>query len=326
MKNNVSRENSTLLKISMIVFIGLLAIYIPLKIYISYSNNNTALQGEISLKIFVTHNIWLSNESPVERGPFTETKSYNSRSLEYGNTDKHNTWAKSLFDSLKSIRAKNHALLVDLCGIGYHSGENKYSIFPEFSKEARVLNYDAIATGMPDNINYFLNLIKSDYSSLPFTSVNIINDDGKRILKKWIIKEIKGVESKTGDKVKIKIGIFSVTFADSYSDQNLREPRNLINPKIASLEAVTKMENEMCNLIIALSETSPGNSIDLARSVHGIDLVINASKSGKGTQCRSIPDSYIFDISENSPYLQEINIRLAKDSLIVIPCEQVNTR
>ncbi len=324
MKRKIKKENSVLLKISSIVFIALLAIYIPLKVYISHSENDPVIREQVVLTIFVTHNIWCSHEFSGERVPFTETEYSNSSSDESGNTEGNSPRAETLFDFIKSAMEKEHALLVDLCGISCCKA-NKYSGLP-FYKEAQLLKYDAIAAGLPHVTKNFYDSIKLDYSSLPFTSVNIINNNGKTILDRWIIKETEGLNSKTGKMVKIKIGVFSVSFADSASGQNSQEFHNIINPKIASLEAVTKMKNEMCDLIIALSRTSPEKSVDLATSVSGIDLVINASESDVLPLCRPVHNLYILNIAENSPSLQEINIRLTEDSLTVIPHKQRHAR
>jgi 2',3'-cyclic-nucleotide 2'-phosphodiesterase (5'-nucleotidase family) len=310
MKRKIKKENSVLLKISSIVFIALLAIYIPLKVYISHSEKKPVIRGQVALTIFITHNIWCSHEFSGGR--------------ESGNIEENSPLKKTLFDSIKSATEKEHALLVDLCGISCCKA-NKYPGLP-FPKEAQLLKYDAIAVGLHHATNNFHDSKKLGYSSLPFTSANIINTDGKTIFNRWIIKETVGLNSKTGEMVKIKIGIFSVTFADSASDQNSQESHTIINPKIASLEAVTRMKNEMCDLIIALSRTSPEKSIDLATSVSGIDILINASESGVAPLCRPVHNLYILNIAENSPPLQEINIKLTEDSLTVIPHGQRHPR
>ncbi|HMA76412.1 MAG TPA: hypothetical protein VKO43_03790 [Candidatus Krumholzibacteriaceae bacterium] len=294
MKRRTEKETPILLRISMIVFIVLLAVYIPLRIYISHSGPSRLKREKIDFTIFVTHNI----SSPAE----TRKHGYN-------------------YDRYPD-RQKGDGLLVELCGIGCYTAEDRYSDFIDFTKAAENLRYDAVAVDLSRNMDYFLKLIESGYSHIPFTSVNIIDDDGKTIFRRWIIKEIKGKNPETDETAEVKTGIFSVAFDREDSDYTTVRRYKTIDPRIASLEATTRMENENCALVVALSRVSSEKSIDLARSVPGIDLVINLSEPGTRARLRSTGNSYIFDIPEGSSSLQKLNIKLDQDSLNVLLSRQ----
>lgn len=292
----------------MIVFIVLLAVYISLRIYISRSEHNRLKREKIDFTIFVTHNVsYPIKLSQGERDP-AETKK-----------DGYN------YDKYPS-RRKGYGLLVELCGIGCYRAENKYSDFIDFTRAAKNLRYDAVAVDLSRNMDYFLKLIESGYSHIPFTSANIIDSNGGAIFRRWIIKEIKGENPETGEIAEVKTGIFSVAFDEEDSDYTTVRTYKTINPKIASLEAATKMKNEMCDLIIALSHVSSEKSMDLARSVPGIDLVINLSEPDTPTRLRSAGNSYIFDIPEGSSSLQKLNIKLDQSSFDVLLSRQREMR
>ncbi|MEW6620166.1 MAG: multiheme c-type cytochrome [bacterium] len=125
------------------------------------------------------------------------------------------------------------------------------------------MHYDAINLSEKDiphlDKNTLINL-KEKYN-LPFVSANIFDKD-KLLTAPYIIKSFPGVDKE------IKIGIFGL------SRQIKLEEGLIIKDPIDVAKEIVKSLRDRCNLVIALTQLTKGESLDLVKGVEGIDIII----------------------------------------------------
>lgn len=189
-----------------------------------------------------------------------------------------------------------------------------------FFEGMKLLGYDAVAIGERE-IKFGrkkLHKFAKQYK-LSLISSNIIDRmTGKLIAKPFVIKDIGGKRSLFGRKGGLKVGVFSVILPGFVLsvDSKAIDYYNVLDPKIAALEAVTTLRSKGCDLVIAISHQGWKKSLDLAHDVPGIDIVINSHRSHRGTFRERIAHTLVVDIGENKTSFTEIEIAFKGDSLI----------
>jgi len=295
MKSNLSSKNPALIKISVVIFILLLAAYIPLKIHISSEGETEPVAETVSFDIIITRNL--------------------SRCIYPGGR-----CAAGIENTREMIRAgeKGESLLI-LDYLEIDPAKLEESTRPKQLPVDRLkrIGYHAIAPVIAgESTAEFLSSPRTVFQlPLPLVSANIIPEqDRNHNLRQWVCGDISGAVRGKDEYRDIRIGIFSVSRMDSIEDSYSRfNSYNIINPKIAALEVINRLNREGCHLIIAVC--GAGFNEDL-RSVPGIDLILEGA--GK-TRIRSNAENYMVSFGEDSSTANRFRVLFSEDSLKVIP-------
>ena len=137
--------------------------------------------------------------------------------------------------------------------------------------------------GYADDISFGRSrlLERVDQAGFKLLSANIFDKRGDEMLgSKYTVIRAGGRRSLTGIQGGVKIGVFSVTLPLFIHeiDPDILKFYDVIDPRIAALEAVSSLREEGCDLIVALSYQGWMGSLALAESVDGIDVVINGRR------------------------------------------------
>ncbi|MBU8922746.1 MAG: hypothetical protein KOO63_13085 [Bacteroidales bacterium] len=146
---------------------------------------------------------------------------------------------------------------------------------------------------------------------IPLISSNIYDKRGKQTLgRKYIIKNVGGKSTLFGNKGGLRVGIFSVVLPHFIYEVDPIVPKYyaVSNPNIAALEAVSKLKEEGCDLIIAISHQGWLQSMSLAEEIDGIDIVINGRKNHQGTYHEWSDSTIVVDTGNKRVSFTEIKV------------------
>jgi 2',3'-cyclic-nucleotide 2'-phosphodiesterase (5'-nucleotidase family) len=188
-------------------------------------------------------------------------------------------WA-SLIDKR---RERHPAILLDaggFCNPG--QGSTMALDLDYFFEGMRKIGYAAAGIGA-DDIRFGRKrlLERVDQAGFKLLSANIYDKRGGEMLgSKHTVIRAGGRRSLTGIQGGVKIGVFSVTLPLFIHeiDPGILKFYDILDPRIAALEAVSALKQEGCDLIVALSYQGWKGSLTLAESVDGIDVVINGRR------------------------------------------------
>jgi len=188
-------------------------------------------------------------------------------------------WA-SLIDKR---RTKHPSILVDAGGF-CNPDQGKTAAFDAdyFFEGMRMIGYSAAGVGT-DDIRFGRRrlLEKAGEAGFRLLSSNVYDKRGGGLLgAEYTVIRAGGRRTLTGVKGGVKIGIFSVIlplFVHGI-DPDIPLYYDVLDPRIAALSAVSALRAKGCDLIVALSYQSWPASLELARSVDGIDVVINGRR------------------------------------------------
>lgn len=214
---------------------------------------------------------------------------------------------------IDSIRALQPTLLVDtgnFCRPDRFEGSDLDYIY--LFEAMKKMEYDAV--NIADNeIRYgrerILDVI-DDYG-FPAVSANIFDKrSGKLLAEPWIVRDIGGRRTLFGRRNFMRIGIFGLTLPSFIHriDPLIPKYYEIENPKLAGLEAVSSLEQKGCDIIIAVSHQGWNNSLELARDVPGIDIVINGRKSHEGTHYEWVDSTLVVDTGNHRTSFTEIEV------------------
>jgi 5'-nucleotidase/UDP-sugar diphosphatase len=222
---------------------------------------------------------------------------------------------------IEQRREKKPVLLVDAgCFCPARRSKNQDIKDHYFFEGMRLMKYDAAAVA-GNEIKYSSGkLIRTAKDiGLPLVSSNIIDRrTGKLLVSPFIIKDLGSKRTLFGRKGGIRVGIFSVVLPDFVYSVDKLAPKyyEVKNPKIAALEAVSKLKKKGCHLIIALSHQGFDRSLNLAEEVPGIDIVINGHRSSIKTHKMFVENTLVVDTGTNRTSFTEIKVKFEKDLLI----------
>jgi len=180
------------------------------------------------------------------------------------------------------------------------------------------LGYDAMALGESElkKGDSAIRTLIEDYK-LPIVATNIIDrKTGHHPGRKYIIKRVGRRRWLFGTLGGKKIGIFSVILP-SFLHNALKDSSRYtaINPGIAALEAVSYLKSRGCDLIVAISHAGWEKSIELAKSVDGIDIIINAHRNHKKPFSVRVNNTLVVDSGEHRKTFPEILIEFTRDGI-----------
>lgn len=302
MKRTATNRNFILIRICLIVFLVLLAVYIPLKIYISRTEQKWPEQARAGFKLYVTRSFFCRG-AEASRG--VEGIDSLSRSVS------------------RERKAGEPLLLIETEGVFCEGGGPGILTDSGFAKKARGAGYDAVFTGQPvgpeDEETLLHALAESPGRRALLSPSNVIPSPMTGIaLIRRTVRKLRLSDTATGEKLVAKAGIFGVIFADSVYERKDKNGRyDIINPKIAALEAASALKEEGCRFIIAICGGGKEESVDLAETVPGIDLVINASSASEGTSLVKVNRCLVAHIGGEGRIIVKLSVLLEKDSFEV---------
>ncbi|MBD3180515.1 MAG: hypothetical protein GF417_13580 [Candidatus Latescibacteria bacterium] len=295
MKSNLSRKNIALLGISVIIFIALLAVYIPLKIYINREESDSPVTGKVSFNILITRNL---------SGALDQARS--------GNRNPDRT-----VELVTSSDNRESLLLIDFIEIvpGISAGEERPAGFP--TDKLKKIGYRAVAPLIlrRDSMKFLSGPLWLFDLPLPLVSANIVaTKESSNNLRRWLITDIEARADGNSGSREIRIGIFSVSNPDSIRAEYSRfNHYNLISPGIAALEAINRMIKEECHLIIALCDAGTTEILD---DLPGIDLIL---EMGEKNFSRRSKDALTVSFSGEEDGPVNLMVTYSKDSLRAAP-------
>jgi 2',3'-cyclic-nucleotide 2'-phosphodiesterase (5'-nucleotidase family) len=187
-------------------------------------------------------------------------------------------WATLLEDR----RTERPVMLIDtgdFCSVGKIRDKEIKDRY--FFEALEMLRYDALGVAENEILSGRKNL-EEKAKRLPLVSANILDKkSGEPVFDRYLIKRAGGggfLFFRTGG---IKVGFFSVAAPDLIygADRLVRDYYEVIDPRIAALDAVTRLREKGCNVIVALSHQEWDRSVELARAVPGVDIIVASHSS-----------------------------------------------
>jgi len=152
---------------------------------------------------------------------------------------------------------------------------------------------------------------------LPLISTNILErGTGRTIAGKYAILDIGGKKTllwRFGGK---KIGIFSVILPHFiYNSIKSARDFEVVDSKIAALEAVSHLRTKGCDLVIAICHEGWNKSLELASSVEGIDIVINGHRAHEKPYSERVGKTLVVDTGEKRTTFTEILVTFTSEGI-----------
>jgi 2',3'-cyclic-nucleotide 2'-phosphodiesterase (5'-nucleotidase family) len=190
-----------------------------------------------------------------------------------------------------------------------------------FFSAMRLLRYDAVGISGRETAAG-LDVVLADARSygIPLVNSNILTRSRKRpAATTSVIRELGGTKTLFGRRGATRIGIFSVALPGFIyrSGPNVPKTYYVVDPETAALEAVRTLRARGCTLVVAVSHLGWPASLELARDVRGIDLVLNGHRSHKATYEERIGSTAVVDTGDNEHSFTEVSVTFAGDSLLV---------
>lgn len=297
------RRRNPLLNWALVVLVILLIIYVPLRVRMERSERmKEGPAPRIAISLFFTDRL-SGRVEPFERGAAERCGMAR--------------WA-SLIDERRRERP---VIVIDTGDFSpAPEAASRDSGDRHFFEAMRYLRYDAVGIGEHETrIGLDGILTNAHARGLPFLSSNIIDrKTGKPAARAGIVKELGGTRTLFGRRGALRVGIFSVALPEYIYASRPDAARRyyVVNPKLAALEAVTNLRAAGCSLIIAISHQGWPRSLELARDVRGIDLVLNGHCSHETTYEKRVGSTVVVDPGVSERSFTEVSIRLAGDSLV----------
>lgn len=220
---------------------------------------------------------------------------------------------------IRARRSEKPAMLLDAGDFCLTTRGRKQNVRSRFFFEAvKLLGYDALAVGERDLKYGYRNLLETaDDFDLTLISSNIIDKRNKKpVASPYTIEKLGGYRTLFGRRGSVKVGIFSVILPVFLkTDDGSQSIRFKVeNPSMTAMEMVSELRGKGCHLVIAISHQGWKKSLKLARSVPGIDIVINSHRSHKKTHQELIGGTLVVDPGEKRNTFTEINVAFEADS------------
>ena len=190
-----------------------------------------------------------------------------------------------------------------------------------FLSAMKLLRYDAVGIGGRETAAGLEGVLADARSyGIPLVNSNILTRGHKKpAATTSIIRVLGGTKTLFGRRGAARIGIFSVALPGFIyrSGPDVPKQYSVVDPKVAALEAVTALRARGCNLVVAVSHLGWPASLELARDVHGIDIVLNGHRSHKATYEERVGSTVVVDTGDNESSFTEVSVTFAGDSLVV---------
>jgi 2',3'-cyclic-nucleotide 2'-phosphodiesterase (5'-nucleotidase family) len=191
-----------------------------------------------------------------------------------------------------------------------------------FFEAMELLRYDAIGIGeFETRAGLEGRFAAAKRYGLPLVSSNIFD----RTLKKpaapeSVVRDIGGARTLFGRRGALRVGIFSVVLPSLiYRDgADGRQRYNVVDPKLSALAAATNLRARGCDIVIAVSHLGWQKSLELAREVPGIDVVLNGHREHTRTCEERVGSTVVVDTGEKEWSFTEVSVTFNGDALVVV--------
>lgn len=176
------------------------------------------------------------------------------------------------------------------------------------------LGYDAIGIG-ENEIKFgrkqLLETMKR--ADLALVSSNIIDKRGNgHLVRPYIIATVGGHRLLFWRRGGIKVGILSVVLPTYIHaiDEEIHNYYDVRDTRMTTLETVSTLKQRGCDLIIALSHLGWENSVELAKAVPGLDIVVNGHRKHNGMHHEYVGETIVIDTGVNRSSFTEIDVTI----------------
>ena len=227
-------------------------------------------------------------------------------------------WA-SLVEKRRNERA---VLVIDTGDFSLPSGTRQHDLIERYFFEAmKLLGYDAVGIGeFETQAGLEGRFTAAKRYGLPLVNSNIFD----RTLKKpaapeSIVRNIGGARTFFGRRGAVRVGVFSVVLPSFIYRNGADGARryNVIDPRLSALAAATNLRAQGCDLVIAVSHLGWKKSLELAREVPGIDVVLNGHREHKRTYEERVGSTVVVDTGEKEWSFTEVSVTFNGNSLVV---------
>lgn len=185
---------------------------------------------------------------------------------------------------LEKRRSEKPVMLLDagdFCAVGKLRNQEIKNDY--FFEAVRKIGYDALAVAENEILLGRKNLRKrANEGDLPLVSANILDrKSGKHLFDRNLVRRVGGSGFLFFRSGGIKVGIFSIADPELLygADRLVKDYYEIIDPRIAALEAVSALEAQGCDMIVALSHMGWDLSAELAEEIPGLDIVVTSHSS-----------------------------------------------
>ena len=253
--------------------------------------------------------IFVTNQLAGYRGPCGRTK--------------HEDCGMARWASLVEKRRRERpVLLIDTGDFSLPPGTGSREMKGRYFFEGmRLLNHDAVGIGESE-IGTGLDEVSATAKKyrIPLVCANIIDRRLKRSpFPATIVRDVGGRRMLFGRKGAARVGIFSVALPGYIYATGADVSKNyfVVDPRLSALEAATNLRARGCDLIIAVSHLGWTKSLELAREVPGIDLVLKGHRSHDTVYVERPGSVVVVDTGPCERSFTELGITFAGDSLVV---------
>jgi 2',3'-cyclic-nucleotide 2'-phosphodiesterase (5'-nucleotidase family) len=224
-------------------------------------------------------------------------------------------WA-SLVDRRRSERG---TLLVDTGDFSLPPDTRNRDLKARYFFEAmKLLRYDAVGVG---EVETRAGLIAAaGRVPLPLVSSNLRDRATRKPpAAESIVVDVGGSRTLFGRTGAVRVGVFSVVLP-SFVYRGAADGRpafDVLDPKLSSLVAASNLRARGCDLVVAVSHLGWRNSLELARDVPGIDLVLNGHREHARPLLERVGSTAVVDAGEKEWSFVEVSVTFDGDSLAV---------
>lgn len=178
-----------------------------------------------------------------------------------------------------------------------------------------VANYDAMVPGNHD-FNYGQERLVelSKKANFPIIGANIYKQNGERLLKPYIVKEMNGV----------KVGVFGLSTPETAYKTNPKNVEGLEfrSPLKEAKIMVEELKNkENVDIIVALTHLGLDGSTDeesrsdeIAKQVEGIDIIVDGHSHTTLEQGKKVNNTLIVQTGDHTKNIGIVNLKVNKDN------------
>jgi 2',3'-cyclic-nucleotide 2'-phosphodiesterase (5'-nucleotidase family) len=190
-----------------------------------------------------------------------------------------------------------------------------------FFRAMKLLRYDAVGIGECETrIGLDALTTAAKGYRIPVVSSNILDKSRRKpIAPTSLIRDVGSSRTLFGQTGGVRVGICSVALPGYIYGQGADGSTRyyVIEPKLATLEATMKLRAEGCDLIIVISHMNWDRSIELAKDVPGIDIVLNSHSSHPRTHEERVGSTFVIDSGPKETSFTEAAVTFAADSITV---------
>lgn len=151
---------------------------------------------------------------------------------------------------------------------------------------------------------------------LAVVSANILDrKTGEPAFERYVIRQIGGSRFLFFRWGGIKVGFFSVSDPDLVygADRLVKDYYEVIDPRIAALDAVTELRQRGCDVIVASSHQEWDRSVEFAREVPGINIVIASHSSQQRARSTDVEGALVVAPGVNRTSFTELEATWSPD-------------